>query len=63
MNEMANLVYWNDVKKDMGYLSTDDNKGFIFGIETLDDNEEIIDVSWFKTEEEQLKTFKEVQNA
>ena len=60
---MANLVYWNDVKKDMGYLSTDDNKGFIFGIETLDDNEEIIDVSWFKTEEEQLKTFKEVQNA
>jgi hypothetical protein len=60
---MANLVYWNDVKKDMGYSSTDDNKGFIFGIETLDDNEEILDISWFKTEEEQLKTFKEVQNA
>lgn len=56
---MANLVYWNDVKKDMGYSSTDDNKGFIFGIETLDDNEEIIDVSWFKTEKEQLKAFYE----
>lgn len=56
---MANLVYWNDVKKDMGYSSTDDNKGFIFGIETLDDNEEIIDVLWFKTEKEQLKAFYE----
>jgi hypothetical protein len=30
----------------------DDNNGFIYGIEHQDENENVIDIEWFKTEEE-----------
>ena len=36
---------------DWDYKS-DNNNGFIYGVEHQDDNENVIDIEWFKTEEE-----------
>jgi hypothetical protein len=38
----------------------DDNNGYIHGIYVRDDCDEIIDVSWFKTENEQQKYMNEI---
>ena len=48
------LVHWQDVKNDMKiYEDSDDNEGFVFGINVLDeDSDEVVDVQWFKTEQE-----------
>ena len=36
---------------DWDYKS-DNNNGFIYGVEHQDENENVIDIEWFKTEEE-----------
>ena len=36
----------------------DDNLGFIYGIEWLDENEEIIEVEWYETKRERLKALR-----
>ena len=41
-------VYWDDIRDD----KSDDNDGYIYGINLLDENNEVLDVQWFKTEEE-----------
>lgn len=46
------LQMWEDIKDEMDYPEEDNNNGFIYGIYWLDDNQEVIDVSWFKSEEE-----------
>lgn len=43
-------TYWYDLKP------SDDNKGFIFGINYID-NDEIIECRWFKTKQERNKHF------
>jgi len=40
---------WEDIKKDFGYK--DNNKGFIFGCHPIDEDGQIIDCNWFKSEE------------
>ena len=50
-------TYWYDLKP------SDDNKGFIWGINYLDKQEdwfEVIECEWFKTRQERNKRFKEV---
>ena len=42
-------VKWEDVRKDMKYPKEDNNGGLIYGIEWVDDEEEIVDISWFAT--------------
>ena len=44
-------VNWFEEELDDFY--GDDNNGLIYGVYSYDDNEEIYDVAWFKTEEEQ----------
>ena len=43
-------TYWYDLKP------SDDNKGFIYGINYID-NDEIIECRWFKTKQERNKHF------
>ena len=43
-------TYWYDLKP------SDDNKGFIYGINYID-NDEIIECMWFKTKQERNKHF------
>jgi len=47
------LVHWQDVKNDMKiYEDSDNNDGFVFGVNLLDENSnEVVDVQWFKTEQ------------
>jgi hypothetical protein len=45
-------TYWYDLK------INDDNKGFIYGINYID-NDEIIECEWFKTKQERNKKIKE----
>jgi hypothetical protein len=44
-------TYWYDLK------INDDNKGFIYGINYID-NDEIIECEWFKTKQERNKKIK-----
>ena len=55
------LVHWQDVKNDMKiYEDSDDNEGFVFGINVLDeDSDEVVDVQWFKTEQERADVLQE----
>ena len=54
------LEFWENIKKDMGYNENDNNNGYIYGIYYLDDDD-IIDVEWYKTEQERQKVIKQEQ--
>jgi hypothetical protein len=47
-------VNWYDEELDKFYDTDKDNKGLIWGVYYLE-NEDVIDVEWFKTEEERDK--------
>ena len=51
------LVHWQDIKNDMKiYEDSDNNDGFVFGVNLLDgDSDEVVDVQWFKTEEKRAE--------
>ncbi len=49
---MYELTMWEDIKDEMDYPEEDNNNGFIYGIYWLDNDQEVLDVSWFKSEEE-----------
>jgi hypothetical protein len=48
---LAYPIEWEDVRKDMKYPTSDDNAGFIYGIQWMD-GDEVSDITWYKTEEE-----------
>jgi len=52
MDNKFEYVYWDDVRRDMKYPESDNNQGFTYGVNLLDENYEIIDVQWFKSEED-----------
>ena len=52
-------VNWEDVRGDMKYPESDNNKGLIYGINLIDEeSEEIMDVEWYKTSEEREASIK-----
>ena len=55
------LEHWDNVRRDCFYIE-DNNNGYIYGIYFLDgdypDYYEVIEVEWFKTEEERFKVIK-----
>lgn len=54
------LVMWEDVRKDMQYPETDDNEGYIHGVNLLQlECDEVLEVSWFQTEELRAAFIKE----
>ena len=51
---------WENIKKDMGYNENDNNEGYIYGLNLLmGDEDDIIDVQWFKNDEERFKFISE----
>ena len=52
------LEHWENVRRDMKYPKEDNNNGYVYGLHILL-NDEIIDVEWFKTEEERAKIIKD----
>ena len=46
---------WEDIAKDCGYDKKDNNKGFVYGSHPIDDDGQIMDCNWFKTNEERNK--------
>ena len=46
------LTMWDEIKKDCGY--TDNNKGYIYGCHHIDEEGQIIDCNWFKTNDQRI---------
>lgn len=46
-----NKLNWEQIRIDCKYPESDQNEGYIFGYEIVQ-NGEILDIEWFKTEEE-----------
>ena len=51
------IILEKKMKIKVDWNGKDDNNGFIYGIEYQDENENVIDIEWFKTEEERNKSF------
>lgn len=58
INAHPDLIYelkmWEEIKDEMQYPKNDNNDGLIYGIYWLDDNGQVCDVEWFKTEQERF---------
>jgi len=53
----AKKIDWEEIRELKKYDSTDNNDGYIYGLEYYDDaGNTILDCSWFKTEEEREKS-------
>ncbi len=51
------IILEKKMKIKVDWNGKDDNNGFIYGIEHQDENKNVIDIEWFKTEEERNKSF------
>ena len=49
------LEHWENVRKACKYPLSDNNNGYIYGINLLDENDEIVDVEWFKTDKDRFE--------
>jgi len=54
MSKKCELILWEDVRKDCKYPVEDNNNGYVYGLNLLLEDE-TIDVSWFKTDNERFK--------
>ncbi len=54
------LRMWEEIKDEMDYPESDNNNGLIYGIYWLDDNDEVVEVEWFGSEEERFEQVKKV---
>ena len=54
--QRVELVLWETVRADCKYPKEDNNKGYIYGLNLLcENNEEIIEVAWFKSDQERAE--------
>ena len=51
------IEHWENVRKSMKYPIEDNNNGYVYGLYVLDEDE-VVDVEWFKTDEERFKVIK-----
>ena len=58
MNQKCELEHWDNIKRDCKYPKEDNNEGYIFGINLIDDDD-IIDVQWFKNDKERFRFIEE----
>ena len=50
---LAYPIEWDDVKRDNKYPADDNNNGFVYGIQWMDDDGyTVADITWYKTEDE-----------
>ena len=56
MQQKVELVLWEDIRRDCKYPESDNNNGFVYGLNLLDEEaeNEIVDVQWFETDEERF---------
>ena len=59
MEELVELVLWEQVRSDCKYPKEDNNNGYIYGLEFADEFGEIIDIQWFKNDQERFDFVKE----
>ena len=48
------LRLWEEIKDEMSYPESDNNNDFVYGVYWLDDNDEVCEVEWFKTDQERF---------
>ena len=64
---MYELRLWDEIKEEMSYPEEDNNNDFVYGVYWLDDNDEVMDVQWFKSDQERYneinETNKRLRNA
>ena len=51
------LEYWENIRKACKYPISDNNNGYVYGLYLLD-GDDIIDVEWFKTDEDRFKSIR-----
>jgi hypothetical protein len=59
---MYELKRWQEIKGEMKYPKEDNNKGYTYGVYWLDDDDEVCEVEWFKTEKERFEGVNETNN-
>ena len=57
MEQLVELVLWEQVQLDCKYPKEDNNNGYTYGLNLLD-NGDIIDVEWFKRDQERFEYIK-----
>ncbi len=57
MEQLVELVLWEHVQLDCKYPKEDNNNGYTYGLNLLD-NGDIIDVEWFKSDQERFDYIK-----
>ena len=57
MKQLVELVLWEQVQLDCKYPKEDNNNGYTYGLNLLD-NGDIIDVQWFKSDQERFEYIK-----
>jgi len=59
MNEQkCELEHWENVRRDCKYPIEDNNDGYVYGINLIDEDD-IIDCQWFKDDESRFQFIKE----
>ena len=53
MENFVELILWEQVQLDSKYPKADNNNGYTYGLNLLD-NEDIIDVQWFKNDKDRF---------
>ncbi len=59
MEQFVELILWEQVRLDCKYPKEDNNNGYTYGLEFADEFGEIIDVQWFKNDQERFDFVKQ----
>ena len=64
MKIYVELIMWEEIKRDCKYPEEDNNDNFIYGLNYTDfENEgDIYEVEWFKSDKERFKKIKEMNS-
>ena len=58
VRQKCELEHWDNVRRDCKYPVEDNNEGYIYGLNLLDEDD-IIDVQWFKNDKDRFKFIKD----
>tara|TARA_Y100000004_G_scaffold47519_1_gene52265 strand:+ start:6869 stop:7105 length:237 start_codon:yes stop_codon:yes gene_type:complete len=59
MGNYVELILWEQVRLDCKYPKEDNNNGYTYGLEFADEFGEIIDIQWFKNDQERFDFVKQ----
>tara|TARA_R100001594_G_scaffold140338_1_gene185398 strand:- start:356 stop:559 length:204 start_codon:yes stop_codon:yes gene_type:complete len=55
--QKCEIEHWENVRRDMKIPKEDNNDGYVYGVYLLDEDD-IIDVEWFKNDQERFNFIK-----